>query len=190
MHFKSSQQHCKCSSNPRFFNENSIQVRSNGRIFVHGQPNNERLFVPDGMTIDRYGNLWVADIALARLEDEPGLPGSTVHVYNPSGDKLETFAPPEGAINLTFVPAGADTLYFTSQTSLWRVPFFFENSSGGDFDNNGELDANDVELLTNAELTGDLDFDLNGDGVINFGDREVWVSDLKRSWFGDANLGW
>ena len=31
-------------------------------------------------------------------------------------------------------------------------------------------------------------YDLNGDDLVNFADREVWVNDLKNTWIGDANL--
>ena len=31
-------------------------------------------------------------------------------------------------------------------------------------------------------------FDLNADGLVNQTDHEIWVRDLKVTWFGDANL--
>lgn len=31
-------------------------------------------------------------------------------------------------------------------------------------------------------------YDLNNDGAVNFGDRMVWLHDLKNTWVGDANL--
>jgi hypothetical protein len=32
------------------------------------------------------------------------------------------------------------------------------------------------------------EFDLNGDTKVDDGDLNVWVKDLKKTWFGDANL--
>lgn len=63
-------------------------------------------------------------------------------------------------------------------------------SVAGDFNGNGELDANDIDLLSNeaASATPDVSFDLNNDGAVDATDRTVWVKDLKRTWIGDANL--
>ncbi len=60
----------------------------------------------------------------------------------------------------------------------------------GDFDLDGQLTASDIDLLS-AEIragTNDLGFDLNGDTLVDNQDHEVWVHDLKKTWFGDANL--
>ena len=60
----------------------------------------------------------------------------------------------------------------------------------GDFNNDGVLDAADIDLLTveaNAG-TNNASFDLNNDALVNGADREVWVNDLRRTWFGDSNL--
>ena len=60
----------------------------------------------------------------------------------------------------------------------------------GDFDGSQSLDPNDINLLTNAIASGseDLMFDVNGDLEVNSVDLTWWVKDLKRTWFGDANL--
>ena len=60
----------------------------------------------------------------------------------------------------------------------------------GDYDKNGMLDAGDLDLqaLQIVDPTPDLSYDLNGDNLVNFTDREIWVNDLKNSWIGDANL--
>ena len=60
----------------------------------------------------------------------------------------------------------------------------------GDFDADGQLTANDIDLLTNAILASDSSpqFDLNSDGQVNSSDRQEWVVELKSTYFGDANL--
>jgi hypothetical protein len=63
-------------------------------------------------------------------------------------------------------------------------------SSPGDFNGNGILDAGDIDLLT-TEVRGGQNpaaFDLTGDGSVNDLDRQRWVNDIKRTYFGDANL--
>ena len=60
----------------------------------------------------------------------------------------------------------------------------------GDFNRNGVLDAEDIDLLS-VEVRAGLhpkNFDLDNDSLVNEEDRRVWVEDLKYTYFGDANL--
>jgi hypothetical protein len=60
----------------------------------------------------------------------------------------------------------------------------------GDFNNNGERDLDDIDILSQAIVSGDSDakFDLNGDGLVNADDRGFWVVDLTNTYFGDSNF--
>jgi hypothetical protein len=58
----------------------------------------------------------------------------------------------------------------------------------GDYNNNGSLDAGDLDLQSDAIATNNLAFDLTGDGKTDYGDRLHWVSVLKKTWIGDADL--
>ncbi len=59
----------------------------------------------------------------------------------------------------------------------------------GDFNANGQLDVDDLNRLLQATVAGfSSQFDLNGDGRLDQADRSRWVVDLRRTWFGDANL--
>lgn len=58
----------------------------------------------------------------------------------------------------------------------------------GDFDANGVLDANDIDLLV-KEFGGDTaSFDLNGDRIVNGEDHRIWVKEKRKTWYGDVNL--
>ena len=60
----------------------------------------------------------------------------------------------------------------------------------GDFNNDGVLDAADIDLLA-AEIRGGANpasFDLNGDSQVNADDQRVWVDDIKMTYLGDSNL--
>ena len=55
----------------------------------------------------------------------------------------------------------------------------------GDFNNNGSLDAEDIEILSAAvrDMSQDAQFDLNADGTVDEADRETWIIDLKNNTF-------
>ena len=59
----------------------------------------------------------------------------------------------------------------------------------GDYNRNGLLDAGDLNLQA-LQMVGDGDpsYDLNGDSVVDYKDRQMWVNELKHTWIGDANL--
>jgi hypothetical protein len=60
----------------------------------------------------------------------------------------------------------------------------------GDFNGDGSLNVSDIDALTAQIDAGgtDVRFDVNGDQAINQADRRVWIKDLRKTWFGDANL--
>ena len=62
--------------------------------------------------------------------------------------------------------------------------------SMGDFNEDGNLDVTDVDMLLGqiAAEAPDSRFDVTHDSLVNGDDLTAWVKDLKRTWFGDANL--
>jgi gluconolactonase len=68
---------------------------------------------PDGMTVDRDGNLYVAE----RKETAPG-----IGVYAPTGKKIAFIQTPEVPSNVAFGRGNDDTtLYITAGRSLYRI---------------------------------------------------------------------
>jgi hypothetical protein len=60
----------------------------------------------------------------------------------------------------------------------------------GDFNGNGSLDAQDIDMLTD-QIVGALNSplsDLNGDSQVDLLDHRQWVVSLKNTWYGDADL--
>ena len=79
----------------------------------------------------------------------------------------------------------------TDATQMYRIDIGdFSVTEPGDFDGNGILDANDLNLLTLAIHDNEQDskYDLTGDGNIAPDDRSFWVKELKNTFFGDSNL--
>jgi hypothetical protein len=72
---------------------------------------------------------------------------------------------------------------------LWTFTFMCDPSNG-DFNENGMLDAGDIDLLSSVVRAGTNEsrYDLNADQRVDEGDRTVWVESLRRTYFGDSNL--
>ena len=62
-----------------------------------------------------------------------------------------------------------------------------EPGVAGDFNNNGERDPGDLDLLA-AAAADDAAFDLTGDGAVDAADRKEWVEVLTNTYFGDSNF--
>ncbi len=84
---------------------------------------------------------------------------------------------------------------FGGGEAIWPVPLQLtpEGATGpdGDYNGNGVLDPGDIDEQAVAMLTPTdnlAKYDENGDGRINSQDRIVWVTDLAKTWFGDANF--
>ena len=58
----------------------------------------------------------------------------------------------------------------------------------GDFDGSGARDVADLDLLAAAIGGNDAKFDVNGDGQVDFSDRQEWVVGLSNTFIGDANF--
>jgi len=75
---------------------------------------------PDGLTVDKYGNLYVA----LRDENNPG-----IYVYDPSGSLIQTIPLPEVPSNCTF-GRGKDKniLFITAGKSLYKIKTITEGN--------------------------------------------------------------
>ena len=94
---------------------------------------------------------------------------------------------PAGGVGIT---AGDCTAPSDSVTSVFRWVEVVAPSPG-DFNANEVLDAEDIDLLRReaGRPTPRLwPFDLNDDGVVNLTDHQIWVHELKKTWYGDADL--
>ena len=65
-----------------------------------------------------------------------------------------------------------------------------DGSGAGDFNGDGAVDVADLDRLTEAVTVGSKEtrFDLDGDGNVDSDDRAFWITDIKGTFFGDANL--
>ena len=77
----------------------------------------------------------------------------------------------------------------------WKITTTYEifaRSTGvdGDFSYNGQLDMDDLNILNENVAIGSThgNVDLNDDDVVDTADVHFWVTELKNTWIGDANL--
>ena len=63
-------------------------------------------------------------------------------------------------------------------------------ASPGDFDRDGDLDAKDINKLTEEVRNGTNSalYDLNDNAIVDQEDRTIWIEQLKNTFFGDSNL--
>ena len=114
-----------------------------------------------------------------------GRPGHLIRSLFISDD-MRTIA---GARKLEPNSAGA-----AAPQNVWAVhldrPLVVSSGVSGDFDNDAQLDAEDIDLMS-AELRAQRSvslFDVNGDGSVNSSDHAFWVHDLANTYIGDTDL--
>jgi hypothetical protein len=93
-------------------------------------------------------------------------------------------------INLPVFPMDERLEWNVVYTSTGVMLRFVEAPEPGDFNGNGVLDSEDIDLLS-AEVRATSHqgaFDLNSDTLVDQRDRQVWVNQLRLTFFGDSNL--
>jgi gluconolactonase len=94
--------------NIRVYDAAADAALSNGRVFGDEQPSGKHEGVPDGMRVDKSGNLFVT-----------GPKG--IWVWDDKGNHLGTIVMPEQPANLTWGDTDYRTLYITATTSVYRL---------------------------------------------------------------------
>ena len=93
-----------------------------------------------------------------------------------------------GTPTISSVNAGQNWVFDAGRVCLDFCPGI---GNPGDYNGDGMLDAADLDLQAAAMNNPNPDlgvYDENNDGLVDFADRQIWVSDLKVTWMGDADL--
>ena len=85
--------------------------------------------------------------------------------------------------------------YRDAQENGWDMSFFYtvvprRTRVDGDLNFDSEVDMSDLDIAVKNVAVGSTHrrLDLNDDDVVDLSDVHFWVTDLKNTWVGDANL--
>ena len=121
---------------------------------------------------------------LGNPDDAPGGTfnlGGRTELPDMTPEGLTQFAGEIGLIQVFNRSFSADDVQDAFQAQL-------ASAQPGDYNSDGVLDVDDLDLQADAIESGDLAFDENDDGVVNREDRKIWVKEYKKTWVGDATL--
>ena len=85
-------------------------------------------------------------------------------------------------------PGGPSAGGAASQAVLGIDNIRFLAALVGDYNDNGQIDAGDLDVQAVGIAQNDLAFDLDADGDVDIDDRFHWVHTVQQSWMGDSNF--
>ena len=186
------------------------EIRPDGRFedgvvsVVYRQGDGNVSIVGDGSLITAFELVSTAD------DFFPPQPGYCDHLWC-IGTETKVFElQPEGALSIDLGPRAHAHLNPDEIAQRWTVTgatttdeidstqaggssvdlLVIQTDLIGDFSSNKRLDADDMDILSRQtrNSVANPNFDLNGDSAVSQADREFWLHDLAKSWYGDANL--
>ncbi len=131
---------------------------------------------------------WTRDFVDERNNVRLPLMNQVIHDLASERDNVvvvEYFDALDPAIHLV-----ADQVHPNAAGQRLLSDLFWNAAFGSDFNRNGLLDADDIDLLVGQVWAASPDpaFDINRDGLVDLGDHQTWVRQFKKTTIGDANL--
>ena len=123
-----------------------------------------------------------------RGEDSPAQdiePFVEVEVYQPDGVPFlwtNSLIHPTSSARFSWIAISTEHMPLNMQVPLSDLI--------GDFSGDDVLDVADIDLLAAAVRAGTVhpQYDLNHSGAVDVEDHKYWVTEIKHTWIGDANL--
>lgn len=134
------------------------------------------------------------ELLLTQSEEGDGEPDMIFSLFDEETPEILDFVKQDtnGKVLFLLMPtsAAAVTLSNNAPSGIMylRVDESIVAGTLGDFNNNDQLDIDDLNSLVAAIGGNDASFDVNDDNTVDADDLTKWVKDLKFTWFGDANL--
>ena len=123
--------------------------------------------------------------------------GERIAISNSNGETIIEFEYDDDAPWPTTPDGDGDSLHSTAPSSalpglaaswLARSPSpGAQDSRSADLNQDGEINASDIDRLCLAVSNSETEFDLNGDGIVDLADRDLLLA-MMGSTMGDANL--
>ena len=144
-------------------------MRFTGQLFKDGRPQGDSL----SYQLDRS-----YQVELTHLPD--------LSYIGPSADDIPVEAPGVYEWRTTYRDANGNGWNIVDSFTVVAVP----TEIGGDLNYNGALDQHDLDILTKNVAVGatNLKLDIDDNESVSVSDVYHWVTELKSTWLGDANL--
>ena len=136
------------------------------------------------------------ELVITQSEEGDEEPDNVISVYSSETPELLDFVQTDtnGKVLFLVMPTSGQAVTLNNGANGAAASLFvtFDESivvgTTGDFDNDGNLDVDDLNALIGGIGGNDLRFDVTLDGSVDLDDVNNWVGDLKITWLGDANL--
>ncbi|MCA9150685.1 MAG: pentapeptide repeat-containing protein [Planctomycetales bacterium] len=176
----------------------SYQTRDLRRLMLNGQDLHAWRFLDQNLSSGRLTAANLTDAVLTRANlQNVDLSLANLTRADLSGVDLKN----ANLDNATLVQTTFDATTVYNQWTIFPVGFdanseglTFALSETGDFDGDDFFDMDDVDLLWSAinstspaGIMGMM-FDLNDDSTVDNRDVDIWVREVRQTWFGDADL--
>ncbi len=152
---------------------------------------------------DEYSDAGVAPaFDISDVEDGEGLTWAKLEIEYSDGNLFVAYkgreiinepvdyAPSPGRLVFGGRTGGANAFHHIDNITLRTGANVGGGGVPGDFNDDGVLDAADINDLTMQSAGGQnpSKYDLNGDSLVDVNDIQMWAQDLFGSWMGDASL--
>ena len=126
-------------------------------------------------------------------EEGDGEPDSIISVFSDETPSLLEFARKDtnGKLLFLLMPTSGQAVTLNNNANGAAASLFLtvdDSITPGDFDSDGDFDIDDITSLIAGIGGADTQFDLNGDNAVDASDLSVWVTQIRQTWIGDANL--
>ena len=152
---------------------------------------------PSARTIEDDPDTAVDEAGLYWLRLEPGrhvirevVPDGFVQTFPPAGPIPLPFGEVGFAPDIFPIVGGAHVVFVEPGDTIEGLDFGNRRLPLGDFNGDGLLNCRDLRILNEEIVSGNhsSSFDLNADGLVDFGDTKFWISNIYGTISGDANL--
>ena len=139
-------------------------------------------------------DLTKVELLTTQSEEGDGDADQVIGVFSDETSELLDFVRKDtnGKVLFLIMPTSGQAVTLNNGANGAAATLFLrldDSATPGDFDNDGDLDNEDIALLVEQFDTNNAaTFDLNNDQSVDVLDLNDWIRNIKQTWIGDANL--